>query len=220
MTLRLITAPTAEPVTLADAKLVCGIDADITKWDTLITALISAARSDAEQQTGRTIAAARWERVLDAFPDSGIALAWPVVTSVVSVKYIDTAGTLQTLASTAYTLDADYLPGWVLPSAASVACAVEAPVGAAPAVETMRLSSAFDPVIQPGVTVDVAGSEIIFTARDEQGRPLAGARITLNGGAQRVADSAGRVSFPVVRGRHVLLIEADGYPASEVVVVV
>ena len=105
-------------------------------------------------------------------------------------------------------------------SAASVACAVEAPVGAAPAVETMRLSSAFDPVIQPGVTVDVAGSEIIFTARDEQGRPLAGARITLNGGAQRVADSAGRVSFPVVRGRHVLLIEADGYPASEVVVVV
>lgn len=105
-------------------------------------------------------------------------------------------------------------------SDASVACAVEAPVGAAPAVETMRLSSAFDPVIQPGVTVDVAGSEIIFTARDEQGRPLAGARITLNGGAQRVADSAGRVSFPVVRGRHVLLIEADGYPASEVVVVV
>lgn len=105
-------------------------------------------------------------------------------------------------------------------AAASVACAVEAPVGDAPAVETMRLSSAFDPVIQPGVTVDVAGSEIIFTARDEQGRPLAGARITLNGGAQRVADSAGRVSFPVVRGRHVLLIEADGYPASEVEVVV
>lgn len=105
-------------------------------------------------------------------------------------------------------------------SSASIACAAEAPVGDAPAIETMRLSSAFDPVIQPGVTVDIAGSEIIFTARDEQGRPLAGARITLNGGAQRVADSAGRVSFPVVRGRHVLLIEATGYPASEVVVVV
>ena len=105
-------------------------------------------------------------------------------------------------------------------SSASVACAAEAPVGDPPSIETMRLSSAFDPVIQPGVTVDIAGSEIIFTARDEQGRPLAGASITLNGGAQRVADSAGRVSFPVVRGRHVLLIEATGYPASEVVVVV
>ena len=105
-------------------------------------------------------------------------------------------------------------------SAASLACTVEAPVGAAPVIETMKLSTAFDPVIQPGVTVEVAGSEIIFTARDEQGRVLAGARITLNGQTTRIADSAGRVSFPVQRGRHVLLIEADGYPATEAVVVV
>lgn len=105
-------------------------------------------------------------------------------------------------------------------SAASLTCTVEAPVGDAPTIETTRLSSAFDPVIQPGVTVEVAGSEIIFTARDEQGRVLAGARITLNGQTTRIADSAGRVSFPVQRGRHVLLIEADGYPPAEVVVVV
>ena len=103
---------------------------------------------------------------------------------------------------------------------ASLACAIEAPVGAVPEIETMRLSTAFDPVIQPGITVEVAGSEIIFTARDEQGRPLAGAKVTLNGGASRVADSSGRVSFPVQRGRHVLLVEADGYPPSEAVVVV
>jgi len=68
--------------------------------------------------------------------------------------------------------------------------------------------------------VEVADSEIIFTARDEQGKALPGARITLNGGATRIADAAGRVSFPVARGRHVLLIEADGYPASEATVVV
>jgi len=121
MTVKLITAPTDEPVNLDDAKLVCGIDADITKWDTLLQATISAARGEAEQILSRTIAAARWERVLDAFPESGIELAWPVITSVVSVKYIDTAGTLQTLPSTAYALDADFLPGWVLPSAASPA---------------------------------------------------------------------------------------------------
>lgn len=105
-------------------------------------------------------------------------------------------------------------------TSASVACAVEAPLGQAPAIETTRLSTAFDPVIQPGITVEVANGEIIFTARDEQGRPLAGARITLNGGSARIADSAGRVSFPVQRGRHVLTIEADGYPATEAVVVV
>ena len=105
-------------------------------------------------------------------------------------------------------------------SSASLSCAIEAPVGDVPAIQTTRLSSAFDPLIQPGITVDLAGSEIIFTARDEQGRPLAGAKITLNGKSTRIADSAGRVSFPVQRGRHTLLIEADGYPPSTAEVVV
>jgi uncharacterized phiE125 gp8 family phage protein len=115
MTLKLITAPTAEPVTLAEAKLVCKVDG--TAEDAYITGLISAAREQAEQELGRSLATATWERVLDAFPDSGIRLGWPHVASIVSVKYIDTAGTLQTLPSTDYTLDADFLPGWVLPSA-------------------------------------------------------------------------------------------------------
>ncbi|MBS0475609.1 MAG: carboxypeptidase regulatory-like domain-containing protein, partial [Proteobacteria bacterium] len=74
--------------------------------------------------------------------------------------------------------------------------------------------------IQPGITVEVANGEIIFTARNEQGRPLAGARITLDGAASRVADSNGRVSFPAARGRHVLRIEAQGYPTSEAEVTV
>ena len=105
-------------------------------------------------------------------------------------------------------------------STASLECTAEAPVGVAPLIETTKLSTAFEPVIQPGITVEIAGSEIIFTARDEQGQVLPGARITLNGQATRIADSAGRVSFPVARGRHVLLIEADGYPATEAVVVI
>jgi len=105
-------------------------------------------------------------------------------------------------------------------STAGLTCTVEAPVGPLPHIETTTLSSAFDPVIQPGVTLEVANGEIIFTARDEQGRPLAGAKITLDGGASRIADSAGRVSFPVQRGRHLLLIEAQGYPPSEVEVLV
>lgn len=105
-------------------------------------------------------------------------------------------------------------------SAAQLRCTLQAPVGDAPVIETMRLSSAFDPVIQPGITVEVANGEIIFTARNEQGRPLAGARITLDGAASRVADSNGRVSFPAARGRHVLRIEAQGYPTSEAEVTV
>ncbi len=105
-------------------------------------------------------------------------------------------------------------------SAASLACAVDVPVGPVPQIETTRLSTAFDPLVQPGITVDIANGEVIFTARDEQGRPLSGAKVTLNGGASRIADSAGRGSFPVQRGRHVLLVEAKGYPPAEATVVV
>lgn len=105
-------------------------------------------------------------------------------------------------------------------SSASLACAIEAPVGPVPAIETVKLSTAFDPLIQPGVTVEVGSSEIIFTARDDQGAVLPGARITLNGQTTRVADSSGRVSFPMQRGRLVLLIQADGYPDTQAAVVV
>lgn len=105
-------------------------------------------------------------------------------------------------------------------STATLSCAIEAPVGDVPAIETTRLSTAFDPVVPPGITVEVANGQIIFTALDDQGRPLAGARITLDGSATRIADGAGRVSFPAERGRHVLLIQADGYTPTEAVVVV
>lgn len=103
---------------------------------------------------------------------------------------------------------------------ARVDCAIDAPTGDVPAVTTVKLSSAFEPVIQPGITVEVANGEIIFTARNEQGQPLAGAKITLDGGASRIADASGRVSFAAGRGRHVLRIEAQGYPPAEAEVVV
>lgn len=105
-------------------------------------------------------------------------------------------------------------------SAASLECSIEAPAGEAPAIETVQLSEAFEPLIQPGISVEVADGEIIFTARDEQGQPMPGARITLNGQATRLADAGGRVSFAVPRGRHTLRIEADGYPATESVVTI
>jgi len=105
-------------------------------------------------------------------------------------------------------------------SAPSLSCTVEAPVGQAPEIVTTQLSTTFEPLIPAGITVEIAQDEIIFTARGDDGRPLAGAKITLDGNLTRIADNAGRVSFPVTRGRHVLLIEAQGYPASETVVTI
>lgn len=101
----------------------------------------------------------------------------------------------------------------------SIACMVEAAAGATPETVTGQLSSAFDPLIQSGITVEIAQNEIIFTARGDTGKPLPGAKVTLDGGIHRVADQNGRVSFPTVRGRHVLLVEAAGYPPSETVVI-
>lgn len=105
-------------------------------------------------------------------------------------------------------------------SAASLACTAEAPVGAPPAIETTQLSTAFEPVIQAGISVEVAKGQIIFTARDDQGHAMAGARITLDGQTTRIADSAGRVSFSVARGRHTITVQADGYATTETVVTV
>lgn len=104
MTLRLITAPSTYPVTLAEAKLHCRIDA--SDEDTLVTALITAATEMAEQKTGRALMTQTWELTLDAFPTS-IELTRVPVASVTSVKYYDASNVQQTLSDTLYALAQD-----------------------------------------------------------------------------------------------------------------
>ena len=117
MALKLLSTSGAEPVTLSQAKLACRVDADITADDTLLTSFIKAARSQAEQQLGRSLVTSQYERSLDAFPPGAIELARPHVTAINALQYVDTAGTLQTLSSTLYTLDDRELPGWCVPAA-------------------------------------------------------------------------------------------------------
>lgn len=116
MTLRLITDATVEPVTLAEARVWCNIDADDTEGDANLTKLIAAARRLAEHKTGRKFLLQTWERVVDAFPSVELELAPREVIEIVSVKYIDTAGTEQTLDPANYVLDKDSEPCFVLPA--------------------------------------------------------------------------------------------------------
>lgn len=116
MTLRLITAPAAEPVTRAEVKLQAKVDSDITADDDLFDVLISAARVEAEHLTGRALISQTWERVVDAFPALELELGMPPVASISAVYYYDTTGTEVTLSSSAYVLDASMPPGWVLPA--------------------------------------------------------------------------------------------------------
>ena len=99
MSLRLVTAPTTYPVTLAEAKAHLRVDS--TDEDTLITAMITAATETAEQITGRAIMTQTWELTLDGFP-SEFELTRVPVASVTSVKYLDMDGVQQTLSNALY----------------------------------------------------------------------------------------------------------------------
>lgn len=102
--LQLITAPTAEPVTLAEARAHLK-DPDVSD-DPMIVAMITAARQRAEAETGRQLMSATWDLHLDAFPvEDVIVLPRPPLQSVTHVKYYDDDGVQQTLSSALYHVD-------------------------------------------------------------------------------------------------------------------
>lgn len=116
MTLKLIQEPGQEPITLAEARRWLRIDDDFTADDADITDLITAARVQAEHETGRSFLSTTWERVLDAFPCAELELIDQPVASITHIKYLDTVGAEQTLSPAAYVLDDASPLAWVLPA--------------------------------------------------------------------------------------------------------
>lgn len=114
--LQLKTPPTALAVEVADAKAQCKVE--VADDDMLIELYIRAATEVAEQRTGRSIMPQTWLATLDAFPSGAIQLPRIPVASVVSVKYIDTAGAEVTLGTGNYLLTAadDYSPAVLEPA--------------------------------------------------------------------------------------------------------
>lgn len=112
MGLKLNTAPSVEPVTLTEAKLHCKVDS--TDDDTLLTALIVAARQQAEHQTGRALVTQIWELSLDEFPVDSLEIPKPPLQTVASISYLDANGTRQTLANTEYQVIVDELLGRIV----------------------------------------------------------------------------------------------------------
>jgi len=111
----LVAKPSIEPLTLAQAKdhlRESGVD-----QDALIAGLITAAREHAEGFTWRAFIDQTWDLFLDKFPknDGPIILPLPPLQSVTSLKYTDTAGVQQTLATADYTVDANAEPGRIVP---------------------------------------------------------------------------------------------------------
>jgi uncharacterized phiE125 gp8 family phage protein len=127
MGLTLITPPDGEPVVATEAIDHLRLEAD-TEEDALIASLVTSAREIIETQTGRALITQTWELTLDRFPCGtvGYGASWvrttqiqlpkPPIQSVTSVKYIDTDGVLQTLASTEYTVDTTSMRGRIVPA--------------------------------------------------------------------------------------------------------
>lgn len=93
MKLKVITAPTALPVTLEEAKAFYRVIG--TNEDADITRSITAAKEKAEQITNRQLKTATYEGYLDAFPSS-VKLPKPPFSSITKIEYIDVDGATQT----------------------------------------------------------------------------------------------------------------------------
>ena len=97
--------PTAEPVTLSEAKDQCRVDNATTHDDTFLTNAIKTAREYYEEVTDRFLMPRTVQVALDAFPGiRQIELAGSVVRSITSVQYYDSDNALQTLSSSKYYL--------------------------------------------------------------------------------------------------------------------
>lgn len=114
MTVRVVTAPVYEPVTLAEAKDWCRIDSDITDQDSTINLLISAMRRYAENRTLRAFIPRTLQMIRPCW-DSPIVLPQPPLLELLSIIYVDTGGVEQTLASDQYVVHDWREPAIIVP---------------------------------------------------------------------------------------------------------
>jgi uncharacterized phiE125 gp8 family phage protein len=116
----MVTEPTSEPVTLLEVKEHLRIDHNDD--DDLLTRYIPAARRQAENNMKRQIMPATWKIIFDDFPNSTAEIELPrgdlsTVTSDVSIEYVDSNNSTQTVNATAYNVRYENRPlGTVVPS--------------------------------------------------------------------------------------------------------
>lgn len=117
----LVTAPGAEPILIADARMYLRLTTDggSNPEDDLVNALISSARDMAEADLQRKLITQTWDIFYDCFPVSStgvIEIPLPPLQSVTTLKYTDVDGNEQTLDSGTYTVDTDSQPARIYPS--------------------------------------------------------------------------------------------------------
>lgn len=116
--LKLISAPTDQPVTLAQFKAHSRINFDDDD-DFIDEIIIPAAVSHVDGKDGwlqRALIDQTWEFAIDRFPCYQVDLPLPPLIEVLSVKYDDVSAAEQTLATNKYVVDTAKVPGRILPA--------------------------------------------------------------------------------------------------------
>lgn len=111
ITFRVTVPPAAEPISVTEAEAHLRIDVT----DSGTPGRIGTAREQAEAETWKALVLQTIEERRDCFPGVILPLRSPV-RAVDSVKYIDTNGDLQTLATTLWQADLYHEPARILPA--------------------------------------------------------------------------------------------------------
>lgn len=104
MTAILIDGPAGEPITLAEAKAFLRLEEDAE--DTLVGALVTAARLHVEAATRRLLMTQRWRIVLDRWPARPLRIPLSPLQSVEAVRLYASADGAVTLDDAAWWTDA------------------------------------------------------------------------------------------------------------------
>ncbi len=112
MITKVVTAPTVEPVTLAEVKE--HLRLDHSDHDTMLENLIQASREWMEQVTSRALVQQTRAVLYRQWPDRHFVLPYPPIQSVSSVKYTDTNGTTSTFSADNYEVVTNREPGLLI----------------------------------------------------------------------------------------------------------
>lgn len=112
MSLKLVTAPTVEPISLVEAKLHLRVDG--SDEDSLISDLIiPAARLDVETLSLHKLITQTWDWYMDDWPESVFKVPYPPLQSVTGIYYTLDGAAEATFSAANYTVDVKSVPGWI-----------------------------------------------------------------------------------------------------------
>jgi uncharacterized phiE125 gp8 family phage protein len=116
MSVSIVTPATHEPIGLEQAR--DHVRADDTENAAELSGMISTARAKVERYLRRSLLTQTIDVFRDSFPGlSGvIVIPRPPTQSITSIKYLDTAGVLQTLDSSLYVVDVESEPARIWPA--------------------------------------------------------------------------------------------------------